>query len=523
MTVSMRRAALLAFVLIVTGIGIFLVKTIRLDYPLKPDVLATMWDFEIYLEFDGRNEPARIEVFLPTTDVERNFPREQFYNGPFGLSLINDPEMRNRKAVWTYRYPSNRKVLRYTAQTQGENAATPLSSAFRRQTPDVIPFESDLVKRQAFIVWEAALKRRSADDRSFVDLTIQQTFETGAGIEQVADEAAVLMDGSPGIMQRLSLARHTLQSQGIPARIANGVYLTEGRRRVELKHWLEYRVNAEDFRYFPGDEPDRFFTIWYGVKDLVNDSGIQELDVQIALQSHSNAAEDLAASSGGRANAIGRYFSFGALPVTTQLVYKVLVTIPIGITLLVFLRQFVGLRTLGTFMPVLIGIAFRETALLNGLLLFTLLIGLGLAMRFYLERLQLLLVPRLAVVLIFIVVIMAGITIVMARSNQAIGLSISLFPMVILTMTIERMSIVWEEYSGGEAIKQGFGSLAVASGAYLAMTNPQAEYLMYQFPELLLVLMGLCVLMGRYTGLRLSELWRFRELAKDPAPAAEVK
>jgi len=109
---------------------------------------------------------------------------------------------------------------------------------------------------------------------------------------------------------------------------------------------------------------------------------------------------------------------------------------------------------------------------------------------------------------------MAAITILMAGANQAIGLSISLFPMVILTMTIERMSIVWEEISAGEAIKQGLGSLAVASLCYLAMSNPELEHLMFQFPELLLVLMGLCVLMGRYTGLRLSEIWRFRTLVQ---------
>ncbi|MEO1137644.1 MAG: 7TM domain-containing protein, partial [Pseudomonadota bacterium] len=134
-------------------------------------------------------------------------------------------------------------------------------------------------------------------------------------------------------------------------------------------------------------------------------------------------------------------------------------------------------------------------------------------LRFYLERLQLLLVPRLAVVLIFVVMVMAGIAVTMTGANQAIGLSISLFPMVILTMTIERMSIVWEENSAGEAIKQGLGSLLVAAITYLAMTNSNVEYLMYQFPELLLVLMGLCVFMGRYTGLRLSELWRFKALA----------
>jgi hypothetical protein len=86
--------------------------------------------------------------------------------------------------------------------------------------------------------------------------------------------------------------------------------------------------------------------------------------------------------------------------------------------------------------------------------------------------------------------------------------------MVILTMTIERMSIVWEEYSGTEAIKQGLGSLAVASVTYLAMSNAYVEYLMYNFPEFLLVIMGLCLLMGRYMGMRLSELSRFRQLSE---------
>jgi len=511
---SFRHAAVLGFVLIAAGLSVFLFKTISLGYPLASDATATVWDFEIFLEFEGRDEPARLEVYLPAGDVERTFPQEQFYNGPFGLSLATETETRNRKAVWTYRYPSNRKVLRYNAQTIGETASTPLPDSFTRAAPKIMPFEADPIKRQAFIVWTGDLRRRSADERSFADLTLRETFEARDVGEEYADEVAVLLEDKAGVIGRLELARQTLQSAGVPARIANGVYLTEARRRVETKHWLEYHLDGEDFRYFPDGAPARFFTIWYGASDLVAASGIDELDLQIALQAQRNAAIDIVRQSGGQPARLDRVFGFSELPLTTQLVYKVLVTIPVGITILVFLRQFIGFKTLGTFMPVLIGIAFRETALINGLLLFTTLIALGLALRFYLERLQLLLVPRLAVVVIFIVMLMAGITITLTGANQAIGLSISLFPIVILTMTIERMSIVWEETSAGEAIKQGFGSLAIASIAYLAMTNNQVEYLMYQFPELLFVLMGLCVLMGRYTGLRLSELWRFRQLVE---------
>ncbi|WP_375204213.1 UUP1 family membrane protein [Hyphococcus sp.] len=513
MKIKLRHAVVLGLALIAAGFSIFFIKAAVLHYPLEPGARATLWDFELFLEFDGRNQPARIEAYIPTTDVERAFPQEEFYNGSFGLSLVGEPETRNRKAVWTYRYPANRKVLRYAAQTLGETKSTPLPLSFRESGPGPVPFEADPVKRQAFIVWSGNLRQRSADDRSFADLAIAETFGERTGSEQYADEISALLDETTGDAGRLELVRQLLRSQGVPARIAGGVYLAEARRRVETHRWLEYHVDGDDFRYFPDGDPARFFTIWYGTRPMVQADGVENLDAQIALRALETSASAIAENAPGPLGAMARTVGFSGLPLTTQLVYQVLITIPVGITMLVFMRQFIGFKTLGTFMPVLIGIAFRETALLNGVLLFSLLIALGLALRFYLERLQLLLVPRLAVVLIFIVMLMAGFAVLMAETNQAMGLSISLFPMVILTMTIERMSIVWEENSASEAIKQGIGSLAVAAITYLAMTNGQVEYLMYRFPELLLVLMGLCVLMGRYTGLRLSELWRFKALA----------
>ena len=510
---SLRHAIFLSLFLAVTGIAIFAHKVFTLDYPLTPDRRTTLWDFEIYLEFDGRDEPARLNVFVPTSDVVRDVRGEEFYNGSFGLTLLNDQDTGNRRAVWTYRYPSNRKVLRYAAQTTGETASTPFSERFRNREPDETPFEADTVKRQAFIVWVGDIRRRSADDASFAEFALKEIFQSRSSVEENADEFEALLDGS-GVRARLELARKTLESQGLPARVAHGLYLSDGRRRTDIEHWLEYRVDGRDQRYFPGGAPARFLTIWYDDGGLVEATGVDELETQISIRSQSGSAEALARTSAVERSAIARWVSFGELPLTTQLVYRVLVTIPIGITLLVFLRQFIGIKTLGTFMPVLIGIAFHETALLQGLALFTALISLGLAARFYLERLQLLLVPRLAVVLIFIVILMAGITVFFADRNQSIGLSISLFPMVIITMTIERMSIIWEESSPGEAIKHGLGSLLVASLTYLVMSNGQVEYLMYNFPELLLVLMALCLMMGRYTGLRLSEIWRFREIAR---------
>ena len=205
-------------------------------------------------------------------------------------------------------------------------------------------------------------------------------------------------------------------------------------------------------------------------------------------------------------------FSLFALPIATQAVYAVLMMIPIGALVIMLLRNFIGVKTFGTFMPVLVALAFRETRLLWGLVLFAVIVSLGLLIRFYLEKLRLLLVPRLTTVLTVVVLLMAGISVLSQKLELQPGLSIALFPMVILSMTIERMSIVWEERGASEALQEGVGSLLVAAVAYVVMGIVWLEHIVFVFPELLLVVIAVALLAGRYTGYRLLELRRFKAL-----------
>jgi hypothetical protein len=193
----------------------------------------------------------------------------------------------------------------------------------------------------------------------------------------------------------------------------------------------------------------------------------------------------------------------------------VLLMIPIGAMVMVVLRNLIGIDAFGTFMPVLIALAFRETRLFWGVVLFTLLVALGLSIRFLLERLRLLLVPRLSAVLIVVVLLMMIISLLSHKMGMETGLSVALFPMVIIAMTIERMSVVWEEKGAVDAIRAGMGSLAIAVAAYIFMGMGWLQHLIFTFPELLLVVLALVLLAGRYTGYRLLELRRFKALAKD--------
>jgi len=208
-------------------------------------------------------------------------------------------------------------------------------------------------------------------------------------------------------------------------------------------------------------------------------------------------------------------YSLYGLPLQTQQTYQIMIMIPIGVLVILILRNLGGLQTLGTFTPVLIALAFRETQIGFGIILFTVITALGLSLRSYLEHLKLQMLPRLSVVLTFVVVLIAVISLFSHKLGLERGLSVSLFPMVILTMTIERLSITWEERGGGHAFKVAVGTLIAASLSFMLMNIPELTYFIFTFPAVLLIMVGFMLAMGRYRGYRLTELFRFKAFLKD--------
>jgi hypothetical protein len=319
-------------------------------------------------------------------------------------------------------------------------------------------------------------------------------------------------------IDRARFARTLLEAARIPSEIVQALRLMDERRDAALEPWLAVH-NGEEWLYFDPATGQRGLSgdllVWaYGDQPVVAVDGVRgelaSFAVRHTLEDALRVAELRAQEDHPRLIE----FSLLDLPLPTQAVYAILLMVPVGAFLIILLRNVIGISTFGTFMPVLVAMAFRETRLVTGIVLFTLIVALGLAMRFYLERLRLLLVPRLAAVLTIVVLLMAVVSVISHRLGIEIGLSVALFPMVIMAMTIERMSIVWEERGPAEAMKEGVGTLVAAALIYLVMIQPVVRHMVLVFPELLLVLLALMILLGRYTGYRLTELTRFKVLAE---------
>ena len=501
---------LLAAVLAVAGLSLAAFKAFSLGLPLMPGTTAGAWRVEATVSFDSGPGSIRATLRVPTLTPGFLLADEISVAPGYGFSI--DYTTGGRDAQWAIRRADGKQTLYYRALLYEDR------SRDRSDTTPPFPPPPQLEEpyRTATETLIRDVHARSAEPVSFTTELLRQLNDPAP-----EPHVSLLLSQTRDRTDFVNVAVQVLAAARYPARLVRGIELADRQRDATIVPYLEMH-DSERWIYFDpiGGEPglpDDFLVWWRGQDSLVQVDGGSNVEVNLAVQQDQLGAERVAAERARLMRSRALEFSVFGLPIKTQAVYAVLLTIPIGALIMVFLRNIVGLDSFGTFLPVLVALAFRETQLLWGLVLFTLLVSLGLMIRFMLERLRLLLVPRLTAVLIIVVLLMLVISVLSHRLGIESGLSVALFPMVIIAMAIERMSVLWEERGAGDAIRAALGTLVVASLAYLVMGMDLVEHLVVTFPELLLVVLAVVLIIGRYTGFRLTELARFRALARSDA------
>ena len=92
-----------------------------------------------------------------------------------------------------------------------------------------------------------------------------------------------------------------------------------------------------------------------------------------------------------------------------------------------------------------------------------------------------------------------------------VGQSINYLPIVIITGFIERFSIHFIEEGTVNTIKALLGTLSIAILCYIIFKLNFLKQILFNNPELLLVIIALNLMIGSYKGYRLNEVLRFRE------------
>jgi hypothetical protein len=258
--------------------------------------------------------------------------------------------------------------------------------------------------------------------------------------------------------------------------------------------------------------PASFLPLAVGGAPAFQASGVKSSDVRWSLNREVVSGWSLHFERIRRSNRFLDQWSLFHLPAEFQRTFRLLLLVPIGALIIGFLRNMIGFPTFGVFMPVLMALAFRSTGLAYGLGVFGGILLVGYVVRRWMDRLRLLLVPRMAVILTLVIACFVFLALLGNKLGLREFMAVGLLPFVILTMVIERFFVLVEEAGGREGLKAAAGSAAVAVISYGIISWEPLQLTFFVYPELLAAVAAVQILLGRYTGYRLSELFRFRAI-----------
>jgi hypothetical protein len=497
---------LVALGLIALGIGHSVHRHLEQSVPLLPGASETFWDVEARVRLEADGGPVRVRLAVPEDTPGFGLRGEHTASPGYGLQFLDEGQ---RRAEWTTRSADGLQVLYYRAQfraVEGGPGGPPARRAPERPAPD-----------ESVTTWRPALQIAANEVLESAYAASVDAYSLAAALSRRLQDpnnqnARLLLSeaDAPRVLVRL------LAQAEVPARVVRALELEDGRRRQDLKPIVRVYGETGSRLYDPATggraNTDRLL-LWEGRGGPVLEvEGGEDSGVSFSILETRRPAATV--SRDGAVNEGLFNLSIYSLPISEQTVFKSILLLPLGALVVVFFRVFVGLQTSGTFMPVLIALAFIKMSLVTGLVTFLLVIGGGLVLRQALANLNLLLVARVSVVIVCVIGLVALLSVLSFHLGFADALQMPFFPMIIIAWTIERLSILWEEEGAHEVFIQGGGSLATAIVAYLVMQQPWVQYWMFNFLGLQLVVLALIILVGSYTGYRLSEMWRFRNFWK---------
>ncbi len=519
-----RPVAITGFLLLLVSLGLAAIKTGVYGIPLVRSIAPGPWQVELRIHLRGDGRRGSVRALIPSSGPGQTVFDERTSSDRLSFTIREQGD--ERVGVWTgwledihevvYQFRVQSRAVRVEIPKGESDAALPraLRLRYTRATP-ALPASAPEVQellQQLKLPSRGDLLGRVRTVLSFVTHEVNR-------VESAGDDALLTLaqrEGSAEGKERLLIT--LLRASGVPARVVRGLALRED-AAPEPRLWAEAWVRGvwvplSAVDGFLGERPASFIELGRGEQASVEATGVRAVGHRYRALRESLRPDEIAVLLAPDQPVLAR-LSLYRLPVSSQAALRVLLLLPLGALIVALFRNIVGVVTYGTFMPVLIALALRPYSIAFGLVLVAGVVSLGVAVRKALEGLRLLMVPRLSILLCLVVLCVTALALLGEESKLPDLFAGAAFPMVVLTMLVERIYITGTEEGLRSALVQAGWSVGVAAVIHPILRSEGAGYLMFSFPELVIAVMGLLVWIGGYTGYRLSELIRFRSLARE--------
>lgn len=198
--------------------------------------------------------------------------------------------------------------------------------------------------------------------------------------------------------------------------------------------------------------------------------------------------------------------------------------LPIVVTIIAFFRQVIGIKAFGIYTPALITFAFAAIGseaesvwkgALYGVTIFVTVIFIGTIMRYVLKRFRLLYLPRVALLITIVSLSTLALLVVGGMFQRTGGASVSIFPILIMIALVEKFVATQIEKGARTAIILSFETLLISLVCYAVLSWDSLIRFVSIHSWVVLFTIVINIFLGKWTGLRLTEMLRFKDVIKN--------
>jgi hypothetical protein len=511
LNVNMRRIVLSISALVFAGtvaMGLRLITT----KTTHPKILQSHWSINYSIKFRPSEEAAVGWVVLPKSRANFQILTELFTHSQMEASFSQNQDQPEK--IVRILSPSQSKTARFEAQFDiilGEgNVASPLESEIL--TPETA--ENFLRGGKGIQVDSPAVSNTLSKIRSEGDNPEQTLLGIFSYCEDIRSAARKekgrkldpMLSNAVGVLERgqgtiLGKARTMValcRSARIPARVVSGFLFTD-LPVTQPHHWVEVYVDGKWRPYDPAlkvhrNLGPRYLPLQRGRTTIMEVSDVKDLNMKCTVK-HKAPPSRTAVSSDSQILTI---LNFTNLPPRIADAISLILLLPLGGLVVSIFSNIFGLKSFGYFIPPLIGMSFVDVQWLPGIAVFLVIMIIGLGGRALFDQLNLNKMPRLSLVLLFVVLSLAITVSLLDVLNIRPSPRALLLPMISLTMMIEALQRRFEENGRRSAFKKLGITLIVAFCCWFLFSIDKIQWAFLTYPEVEFFVAAALVLVGSW-------------------------
>ncbi len=191
--------------------------------------------------------------------------------------------------------------------------------------------------------------------------------------------------------------------------------------------------------------------------------------------------------------------------------------LPLLASLYAFLRHFVGLPSIGMFLPIAFAITLVSTGITAGLILLGVIIFSSTFARIIFKKLRIMYLPKAALHMLVVSFFIVATLTVCASAGILSVRQLSIFPVLLLILLSEQIIAIQLERSMRETLYITAVTFFLGILGYIVLSSQAIRTTVLLYPETILLLIPFNIAVGRYFGLRLVEYLRFSPVRKKNA------